>query len=173
MRCRACRVVIKRSTAVTQAESPFFYRIYLQQGLNSKVGPEIVRDFLRFNWSFVKSQQEANQWGELTSNLLLVGQEGVMGSPSVCDALISYFFGFIFVFIEGNVTPCHYDEQENFFCQVVGCKRVILFPPEQFECMYTYPSFHPHDRQSQVRLTSLSSLPSYLLIVYTLLSRLA
>ena len=61
------------------------------------------------------------------------------------------------------MTPCHYDEQENFFCQVVGCKRVILFPPEQFECMYTYPSFHPHDRQSQVRLT----FSAVLLTVYS------
>ena len=50
----------------------------------------------------------------------------------------------------GNVTPCHYDEQENFFTQVHGLKRCILFPPNMFNCMYPYPVYHPHDRQSQV-----------------------
>jgi hypothetical protein len=52
----------------------------------------------------------------------------------------------------GNVTPCHYDEQQNFFAEVRGYKRCILFPPEQFECLYPHPVYHPHDRQSQVRI---------------------
>ena len=55
----------------------------------------------------------------------------------------------------GNLTPCHYDEQENFFTQVTGCKRVILFSPGQFDCLYPYPVHHPHDRQSQVFLTAI------------------
>ena len=50
----------------------------------------------------------------------------------------------------GNVTPCHYDEQENLYAQVEGHKRVILFEPEKFRCLYPYPVHHPHDRQSQV-----------------------
>jgi len=50
----------------------------------------------------------------------------------------------------GDVTPCHYDEQENFYAQIGGYKRVILFPPEQFECLYPHPVHHPHDRQTQV-----------------------
>ena len=53
-------------------------------------------------------------------------------------------------FISGCVTPCHFDEQENFFCQVRGSKRFYLFPPEQFECFYPHPVSHPCDRQSQV-----------------------
>lgn len=100
-------------------------RIYLQQGLNDTVGQNIVRDFLQFNWKWVRGQQIRNNWGPQTSNLLLISQEG-------------------------NVTPCHYDEQENFFAQVGGHKRVILFPPSQFDCLYPYPVYHPHDRQSQV-----------------------
>ena len=51
----------------------------------------------------------------------------------------------------GNITPVHYDEQENFFTQVTGSKRVILFGPDQFENLYPYPVGHPHDRQSQVK----------------------
>lgn len=53
--------------------------------------------------------------------------------------------------ISGNVTPAHYDEQENFFAQIRGYKRFILFHPDQFKCMYPYPTYHPCDRQSQVR----------------------
>lgn len=52
--------------------------------------------------------------------------------------------------MEGNQTPCHYDEQENFFAQVQGFKRCILFPPSEFDCLYPYPVHHPHDRQSMV-----------------------
>lgn len=98
--------------------------MYLQQSLNSSLGPEIVH-FVNFNWEYCKSKQSKHNWGPLTSNLLLIA-------------------------MEGNVTPCHYDEQENLFAQVQGYKRFILFPPEQFNCLYPYPVHHPHDRQSQV-----------------------
>lgn len=57
---------------------------------------------------------------------------------------ISYWF------TKGNVTPAHYDEQQNFFAQIKGHKRCILFPPDQFEYLYPYPVHHPCDRQSQV-----------------------
>lgn len=100
-------------------------RLYLQQGLNNTVGPAIVHDFLNFDWNFCTSKQSKHNWGPLTSNLLLIG-------------------------MEGNVTPCHYDEQQNLFAQVRGFKRCILFPPDQFECLYPHPVHHPHDRQSMV-----------------------
>ncbi|KAJ8319116.1 hypothetical protein KUTeg_004207 [Tegillarca granosa] len=50
----------------------------------------------------------------------------------------------------GNITPVHYDEQENLFSQLKGHKRFIMFPPSQFDCLYPYPVYHPCDRQSQV-----------------------
>lgn len=55
------------------------------------------------------------------------------------------------------MTPAHYDEQQNFFAQIKGYKRCILFPPDQFECLYPYPVHHPCDRQSQVRVADLFS----------------
>lgn len=100
-------------------------RVYLQQTLNDTVGKKIVVDFLGFNWNWINKQQAKRNWGQLTSNLLLIG-------------------------MEGNVTPAHYDEQQNFFAQIKGHKRCILFPPDQFECLYPYPVHHPCDRQSQV-----------------------
>ncbi|KAK3860345.1 hypothetical protein Pcinc_033598 [Petrolisthes cinctipes] len=51
-------------------------RVYLQQGLNNTVGQGIVVDFLQFNWQWLNIQQKTNNWGPLTSNLLLVGMEG-------------------------------------------------------------------------------------------------
>lgn len=101
------------------------FRLYLQQALNNSVGPAIVQDFVKFDWTFCHTKQTKHSWGPLTSNLLLIG-------------------------MEGNVTPCHYDEQQNFFAQLQGFKRCILFPPGQFECLYPHPVHHPHDRQSMV-----------------------
>ncbi|KAH9488363.1 Hypoxia-inducible factor 1-alpha inhibitor [Bulinus truncatus] len=99
--------------------------MYLQQPLNDTVGKRIVMDFTSFNWGWANETQKRNHWGPLTSNLLLVGMEGV-------------------------ITPAHYDEQENLFAQIHGYKRFLLFDPSQFDCMYPYPIYHPHDRQSQV-----------------------
>ncbi|KAL1518039.1 hypothetical protein ABEB36_001725 [Hypothenemus hampei] len=100
-------------------------RLYLQQPLNNTVGPSLVQDFVNFNWDYITKKQTKHQWGPLTSNLLLISQEG-------------------------NVTPCHFDEQQNFFAQLHGFKRCILFPPSDFECLYPHPVYHPHDRQSMV-----------------------
>ena len=105
-------------------------RIYLQQMLNDSVGKNIVKDFLGFKWNWLTAIQRKMKWGTLTSNLLLIG-------------------------LPGNITPVHYDEQQNFFCQVSGYKRIILFHPDQFKCLYPFPLYHPCDRQSQVRLVGL------------------
>ncbi|XP_033643866.1 hypoxia-inducible factor 1-alpha inhibitor-like [Asterias rubens] len=108
-----------------RASRPGDNRLYLQQALNNTVGPALVQDFVHFNWSWVTAQQRKYNWGPLTSNLLLAS-------------------------MAGNVTPAHYDEQENLFAQVQGHKRVIMFPPSQFGSLYPFPVNHPCDRQSQV-----------------------
>ncbi|XP_060552574.1 hypoxia-inducible factor 1-alpha inhibitor-like [Ruditapes philippinarum] len=110
-----------------QKERDCSEKIYLQQALNDSVEKTIVYDFVNFNWAWLTEQQTLNNWGPLTSNLLLVG-------------------------MEGNVTPVHYDEQENFFAQIYGHKRFKLFHPDQYKNLYPYPVYHPHDRQSQVNL---------------------
>ncbi|XP_070610000.1 hypoxia-inducible factor 1-alpha inhibitor [Erythrolamprus reginae] len=51
-------------------------RLYLQQTLNDTVGRKIVVDFLGFNWNWINRQQLKRSWGQLTSNLLLIGMEG-------------------------------------------------------------------------------------------------
>lgn len=52
------------------------FRVYLQQTLNDTVGRKIVVDFLGFNWNWINKQQTQQNWGQLTSNLLLIGMEG-------------------------------------------------------------------------------------------------
>lgn len=45
--------------------------------LNDSVGKKIVIDFLGFNWDWINGKQKKNNWGPLTSNLLLIGMEGM------------------------------------------------------------------------------------------------
>jgi len=99
--------------------------VYLQQALIEGVGDQILTDFKRFDWDLARQCQIEAGFGALTSNLLLVGMEGV-------------------------VTPAHYDEQENLFGQVKGYKRVLMMAPTEFKSMYPFPLHHPHDRQSQL-----------------------
>lgn len=100
-------------------------RLYYQQMLTDSVSVNLMNDFKNFHWSWLDHQQKEFGWGDLTSNLLLIG-------------------------MPGNITPVHYDEQQNFFAQVHGYKRVLLFHPKYFRCLYPYPYHHPCDRQSQV-----------------------
>ena len=52
----------------------------------------------------------------------------------------------------GFITPAHFDEQENLFVQLNGKKRVRLFHPDNWVCLYPFPIGHPCDRQSQLTL---------------------
>ena len=108
-------------------EAPDAERFYLQSTLIEGVGAELMRDYERFDWEGLLSTQRKLEWGELTTNLLLVGQRG-------------------------NTTPAHYDEQQNIFAQLVGTKRCLLFSPADYSALYPFPLHHPHDRQSQVDL---------------------
>eukprot|EP00731_Ephydatia_muelleri_P017541 Em0010g639a len=67
--------------------------IYYQDALTDAVGEPIKHDFVHFNWQWLNERKKRYNWGQLTSNLLLIGQPG-------------------------NITPCHFDEQHNFFNQV-------------------------------------------------------
>jgi hypoxia-inducible factor 1-alpha inhibitor (HIF hydroxylase) len=68
--------------------------IYYQDALTDTVGTSIKHDFLHFNWKWLNERRQRYNWGQLTTNLLLISQPG-------------------------NITPCHYDEQHNYFCQVI------------------------------------------------------
>ena len=50
----------------------------------------------------------------------------------------------------GGCTPMHFDNLSNFFTQLVGRKRLLLFPPEQWPHVYPYPCTHPMDSYAMV-----------------------
>ena len=50
----------------------------------------------------------------------------------------------------GVTANCHFDRSHNFFVQLSGQKRWILYPPTDWNSFYLYPSFHPSYHQSQV-----------------------
>jgi hypoxia-inducible factor 1-alpha inhibitor (HIF hydroxylase) len=52
----------------------------------------------------------------------------------------------------GATTHMHYDIFYNFYAQLYGRKRFILFPPTHRPYLYLYPFLHPGAQQSQVNL---------------------
>eukprot|EP00939_MAST-03C_sp_MAST-3C-sp1_P003183 g3183.t1 len=47
-------------------------------------------------------------------------------------------------------TPLHYDVTHNFYVQIRGRKRFVLFPPKDWRKLYLYPRVHPSSRSSQI-----------------------
>ena len=50
----------------------------------------------------------------------------------------------------GTASHAHYDGVANWFVQVHGRKRVLLWPPQDWEAMRLHPHPHPAHRQSQI-----------------------
>lgn len=50
----------------------------------------------------------------------------------------------------GGCTPLHWDAMSNFFAQVLGRKRVLLFPCEQSANVYPHVQTHPMDSYAEV-----------------------
>jgi len=98
--------------------------LYMQHSLG-KGCEDLSKDFANWQWDFLHDIITRCEWVNLTANLLLIGMKNVL-------------------------TPLHFDEQENLFCQLKGNKEVILFPPSNFENLYPFPQGHPCDRQSMV-----------------------
>ena len=49
-----------------------------------------------------------------------------------------------------NITAsAHYDRDHNFFAQIIGKKRFVIFHPNQWNHLCVHPFYHPRDRQSQ------------------------
>lgn len=53
-----------------------------------------------------------------------------------------------------SITPLHYDISQNFFVQISGEKRVLIFPPDAWEILYPYPVLHPGGLSAQVDLNA-------------------
>lgn len=109
---------------------------YLQQTLVSEMGPVILQEYTKFSLSTTELFKVIAGWRELSQNLLLCGSEGF-------------------------ITPLHFDEQENLFSQLQGCKRVRLFSPDYWYALYPFPMGHPQDRQCQIELPQVPGTPDF------------
>ena len=49
---------------------------------------------------------------------------------------------------------CHYDGYHNFYAQLYGTKRFVLFSPVNWPGLYPYPFLHPSHAQAQVNTSS-------------------
>lgn len=58
----------------------------------------------------------------------------------------------LFVGSAATLYHCHYDLNPNLHVQLVGRKRFIVFPPEQWPCLKPYGVHHDMDRRAQVDL---------------------
>ncbi|KJE92708.1 hypothetical protein CAOG_03622 [Capsaspora owczarzaki ATCC 30864] len=54
----------------------------------------------------------------------------------------------------GAVTPGHYDGYHNFFTQLRGRKRFVLFPPSDWDRVGVFPFLHPNHAQCRANLSS-------------------
>ena len=124
------------------------------QGLNDTVGRNIVSDFIAFNWQWVSGLAKALGWGQLTTNVLFVSmphlitpchydeQENLFAQ--VCTALCLASFVCVCACVRACVRVCVSMNTQLRLCnlscnpQIRGTKRVILFPPESFQCLYPY-----------------------------------
>jgi hypothetical protein len=98
-------------------------QLYLQETLSGH--PELSKEFASWNWALLLQISKAFNWGLPESNELFIG-------------------------MEGNETPLHYDERENLLFQVRGQKEVCVFPWTDYNRLYPFPCCHPCDRQSMV-----------------------
>lgn len=56
----------------------------------------------------------------------------------------------------------HYDLLHNFYCQIHGKKKFVLFPPSDAKHLYLFPRLHPSSRMSQIDPNQLDKFPGSL-----------
>ena len=61
---------------------------------------------------------------------------------------------FIWISSPGMITHGHFDQDYNFFVQLVGEKKFTLWSPSQHELLYVFPRTHPLWHKSQVNFRS-------------------
>ena len=70
---------------------------------------------------------------------------------------------FMWISSAGMITHGHFDQDFNFFVQLIGRKRFTLWPSSQHELMYMYPRVHPlwHKSRINFRAPDLTSFPNF------------
>jgi len=62
------------------------------------------------------------------------------------------------------IAHCHYDGYHNFYAQLYGTKKFMLFAPSNWPGLYPYPFLHPSHAQAQVNASDKRSTEAFPLI---------
>jgi len=92
-----------------------------------QLGDAVHRDVCGFGWSWVQG---------------VAADAGFLQQVESCQ---------LWAGLGGSVTPCHYDVVENFFAQIRGRKRFLLFSPAESWRLYPHATNHPLDRKAMVK----------------------
>ena len=96
---------------------------------------------------------------QLDFSFLPQGMSYAAGPPS--RGLLSVFrrrssptiLGRLWVSAPGTVSPLHYDATDSYLCQVVGVKRLLLWPAADLSALQPYPDSSPLARRLMVDIT--------------------
>eukprot|EP00053_Salpingoeca_punica_P009790 m.88140 g.88140 ORF g.88140 m.88140 type:complete len:406 (-) comp15167_c0_seq1:63-1280(-) len=152
-----------------EASTPFFY--FHKSPMDSH--PELLADYkqrayTRMNMTmqefFLKAANRSDphtysyadkldNWGVEWLKDVLPLEAFIVVSPGF-DPANDHLFRQTHVWVSppNTTTPCHFDLFHNFYVQLAGRKRFLLFPPAQWQQLYLYPLLHPAGRSTQVDL---------------------
>jgi len=129
-----------------------------------------IVSFNKFWHKLLSTQEEDNTYYHSEGSIYLspnkLGKLGILAKdieiPSYIDPL---FFEYSRLhFGKNTLTACHYHPQHDaFLCQIVGKKRVILFPPyrNEFSCLYPHPWYSKLSNWSQIDFTNENIYATY------------
>eukprot|EP00659_Diplonema_papillatum_P022139 gene22139-33965_t len=100
------------------------YRYFQQDCLRPGLGKGIEEQCREFVWDCVNDIRQTAGFGDIVSYEL-------------CN------------FEPGIYKQCRYEEQDTIHVQLSGTRRVVIFEPPAYPCLYPYPTMHPCDRISQ------------------------
>lgn len=121
------KMATKRKSERDKRDEGNGYVFYCHESFNEH--RELGSEFGSWDWSWILRQSQLQGWNLPDGNTL-------------------------FMSCEGTSTPLHFDERHNYLNQVRGTKLVVLFPPDEYTKMYTFPVTHPCDRVSMVDVSA-------------------
>lgn len=93
-------------------------------------------------------QDESPWWSTGPTNYSARTDENDTDLPTKLPDISAY----VWLGSQGVVTPAHFDAVHNFYIQIHGHKRFMLFPPTSVRQLYPHPVLHPNGRQTQINI---------------------
>ena len=85
----------------------------------------------------------------ILDQLLAAMRSGPM--HDLCTSLGPWSVSNLYVGPGDTLAPCHWDSTDNFFLQLHGCKRVLMFAPNE-SGLRPFPNGHPYASRAQVKI---------------------